>query len=103
MVMAIATDPVPGEWYENIESGQVFRVITVNEAEDTIEIQYQDGDIGELESRTWEELDLEWIEPPENWTVIYDDVEKDDLGYTDNDISPEEEADLAQRQDNEAE
>lgn len=99
--MAIAIDPIPGEWYENIETGRVFRVITVDEVEATIEIQYQDGDIGELESSTWEELDLEGVDPPESWTAVYDDIEKDDLGYTDNIISPKEGEDLTQRQDNE--
>jgi hypothetical protein len=101
MTMTTATEPIPGEWYENIETHQIFRVIDVDEMEDIIEIQYVDGDIGELESRTWEELDLEWIEPPENWTTAYDDIETDDLGYTDTGIPSEEEEKIIKRYENE--
>jgi hypothetical protein len=89
--MAIEIEPIPGEWYENIETHQTFRVIDVDETSDFIEIQYADGDIGELDRTAWEELDLEWIQPPENWTMPYDAIEQDDLGYTDIDIPTEEE------------
>lgn len=89
MIMEI--EPIPGEWYQNIETHQAFRVIDASETEGLIEIQYVDGDLGELDMAAWEDLDLEWIEPPENWTTPYDGIEKDDLGYTDTDTYPEEE------------
>lgn len=89
--MVAEIEPIPGEWYENIETHQIFRVIDVDEANALIEIQYVDGDIGELDMANWEESDLEWIEPPENWTTPYDDIEQDDLGYTDTDAHPDDE------------
>lgn len=92
-------EPVPGEWYQNVETHQIFRVIDVSETESLIEIQHVDGDLGELDMAVWEDLDLEWIEPPENWTAPYDDVEEDDLGYTDAGISEDELGSTRQNKD----
>lgn len=38
----------------------------------------------------WRELTLEPIEPPEDWTGPVDDVERDDLGYSETDMSLED-------------
>ena len=56
-------------------------VVDVNEREDTVDIQYFDGEIEELEMEEWEDLDLEEIEPPEDWAGPRDQLELDDLGY----------------------
>ena len=74
-------DPIEGNWYQNLEKGMDFMVVDVNEREGTVDIQYFDGDIEELEMEEWEEMDLEEIEPPEDWTGPLDDLESDDLGY----------------------
>lgn len=91
--MATEIEPIPGEWYENTETHQIFRVTAVDEANNLIEIQYVDGDIGELDKAAWERADLEWIQPPENWAMPYDAIEQDDLGYTDNHPTDEESID----------
>jgi hypothetical protein len=98
--MATEIEPIPGEWYENIETQQTFRVIDVDEANGLIEIQYVDGDIGELDKTVWEELSLEWIQPPEDWTMPYDSIAQDDLGYTDTD-TPDEESEIIRKPENE--
>ena len=74
-------DPIVGNWYHHLETGQDFMVVDVNEKEGTVDIQYFDGDIEELEMEEWEEMDIEEIEPPEDWTGPLDDLEADDLGY----------------------
>ena len=56
-------------------------VVDVNEVQSTVDIQYFDGNIEELEMEEWEEMDLEEIEPPEDWTGPMDDQEADDRGY----------------------
>jgi hypothetical protein len=38
----------------------------------------------------WRELELELIEPPEDWTGPVDDVERDDLGYSETDMSADD-------------
>lgn len=88
--MATEHDPIVGNWYKDIDSDQTFEVVAVDEDEGTIEIQHFDGDVEELDLDTWYEMELEFIEPPEDWTGPYDDLERDDLGYTDMPLHPED-------------
>ncbi|MGW8287993.1 MAG: DUF6763 family protein [Desulfobulbales bacterium] len=74
-------DPIEGNWYQELDKERDFMVLDVNKREGTVDIQYFDGDIEELEMEEWEEMDLEEIEPPEDWTGPLDDLESDDLGY----------------------
>jgi len=74
-------DPIEGNWYHHLGREQDFMVVDVNRAEGTVDIQYFDGDIEELEMEEWEEMDLEEIEPPEDWTGPLDKLESDDRGY----------------------
>ncbi len=61
-------EPVPGQWYENLEEEEQFRVLTMDEDSELIEIEYLDGDIEELDLEAWREMDLERIEEPEGWS-----------------------------------
>ena len=74
-------DPIEGNWYQDLDKERDFMVLDVSKREGTVDIQYFDGDIEELEMEEWEEMDLEEIEPPEDWTGPLDDLESDDLGY----------------------
>jgi hypothetical protein len=60
-------EPVKGQWYENAEEDETFRVLSVDEGAELVEIEYLDGDIEELDLDTWHEMDLERIEEPEGW------------------------------------
>jgi hypothetical protein len=62
-------EPVKGQWYENVEEDETFRVLTVDEDGELVEIEYLDGDIEELDLDTWHELDLERIAQPEGWVA----------------------------------
>ena len=74
-------DPIEGNWYQDLDKERDFMVLDVNKREGTVDIQYFDGDIEELEMEEWEEMDLEEIEPPEDWTGPLDDLESDDRDY----------------------
>lgn len=74
-------EPIEGNWYHHLDRNIDFMVLDVNLREGTVDIQYFDGDIEELEMEEWEEMDLEETEPPEDWTGPLDDLESDDLGY----------------------
>ena len=50
--------PVPGKWFENKEEDETFRVLSVDEDDELVEIEYLDGEIEELDLDTWHELDL---------------------------------------------
>ncbi len=75
-----------GEWYRRADKGEIFQVVGLDEAARTIEIQSFDGDIDEIDSDTWASLPLAFSEPPEDWTGPVDDVEVDDLGYSETEM-----------------
>ncbi len=60
-------EPVPGQWYENLEDEESFRVLTVDEDSELVEIEYLDGEIEEIDLETWHEMDLEQTDEPEGW------------------------------------
>ena len=66
--MAREYEPVVGQWYENIEDNDSFRVLSVDEDAELMEIEYLDGDIEEIEARDLAEFDLDMIEQPEGWS-----------------------------------
>ena len=65
--MARDYDPVQGQWYEDLEENEIFRVLSVDPDEEIVELQYENGDIEEIDLDTWHELDLERAEEPEGW------------------------------------
>lgn len=71
-------EPVRGQWYENLEENETFRVLSIDEDSELVEIEYEDGDIEEIDIDTWHELDLETTEAPEGWSDEPDDDEDDD-------------------------
>jgi len=84
--MATNPDPRIDQWYEDLESGRSFCVVAVDERNDSIEVQYVDGDLGEYDFASWNEVAINAIDPPEDWSAPYGEVETDDLGYSDPDL-----------------
>jgi hypothetical protein len=74
--------PEIGQWYARGDKGEQFRVIGRDNESRAIEIQTFDGDVDEIDAASWGTLSLERVEPPEDSTAPLDDVELDDLGYT---------------------
>lgn len=79
--MSNESNPIPGRWYKDLDKEEEFFVLEVYEDDDIVEIQRYDGDVEEIELDEWNDLNIEPIEPPEDWVGPYDDVEIDDLGY----------------------
>ena len=71
-------EPVAGQWYENLEEEESFRVLSVDEDSELVEIEYLDGDIEEIDLETWHEMDLERTEEPEGWSESDDEDESED-------------------------
>jgi predicted dehydrogenase len=86
-------DPVQGQWYEDLEENEVFRVLSVDPDEEIIEIQYENGDIEEIDLDTWHELDLERAEEPEGWASDDEDDEDEEEEDEDEDDWDEDEDD----------
>jgi len=94
-------EPAVGQWYENIDENESFRVLSVDEDAELVELEYLDGDIEEIDLETWHELDLEKITEPEGWAGSAEDEdeeeeekdEKDDLDETWDDDEDEDDDD----------
>lgn len=82
--------PRIGQWYVRLDKGEIFQVTGVDEESSTVEIQTFDGDLDEIDAESWRGLPLERAEPPEDWTGPVDDVEVDDLGYSQTDMRGED-------------
>jgi len=79
--------PEIGQWYAHTDKGELFQVVGRDAESRTIEIQYFDGDVDEIDAETWAALPVEPAEPPEDMTAPMDDIETDDLGYSETDMS----------------
>jgi hypothetical protein len=76
--MATEYDPRIGDWYKNVH-GDTFEIVAIDPDDGTLEIQYFDGTIEELELDSWQELPVEPAEPPEDWSGPLD-IEREDYG-----------------------
>ena len=76
--MPTEADPIIGTWYEHTDKGQKFEVVSLDEDNGIIGIQYFDGDLDEIDLDTWYEMDIVTSEAPEDWTGPVDEVPKDD-------------------------
>jgi uncharacterized protein DUF6763 len=84
--MTTITDPVIGRWYKDVENNLTFSVVAIEEDGEQIEVQYVNGDIGEYDNDSWYNSTFDYVEAPEDWTAPYDELEDDDLGYSDPDV-----------------
>jgi hypothetical protein len=75
--MSHELDPKVGRWYRRLDDAQLFKVVSIDEDEGLVEIKTVDGDIEELDSTEWVELDLEAAEAPEDY-VDPDESDDDD-------------------------
>jgi len=75
--MSHELDPKVGRWYRRLDDEQLFKVVSIDEDEGLVEIKTVDGEIEELDSTEWIELDLEAAEAPEDY-VDHDEEEDED-------------------------
>jgi hypothetical protein len=75
--MSHELDPKVGRWYRRLDDEQLFKVVSIDEDDGLVEIKTVDGDIEELDSTEWVELDLEAAEAPEDY-VDHDEESDED-------------------------
>lgn len=66
------TPPIVGNWYEDNE-GDYFVVVAIHPDRNTVEIGTVEGDVDEIDVETWSGMELQEIEPPEEWHGTMDD------------------------------
>ena len=85
-------DPVPGQWYEDLDREEVFKVVSVDPDDMLVRIQWLDGEYEDLDLEAWNELDLEKTVEPEGW-VDDEDLDDEDEDELDEDWEEEDEDD----------
>ncbi len=79
--MAIAY-PVIGDWYRRT-NGTLLKIVAADEEDATIEIQFFDGTIDEVDLDTWQGMMLERVGAPEDWSGSVD-MDPEDFSGVDN-------------------
>jgi hypothetical protein len=76
----VAPQPRIGDWYRS-SGGELFEVVAIDDADATVDIQFFDGTVGEIDREDW---DAQWddglieaAEAPEDWSGSVD-VEADE-------------------------
>lgn len=75
--MAAVALPGIGHWYRR-SNGTLFEVVAVDEQDATIELQYFDGTIDEIDLEAWPGLLIERVRAPEDWYGSVDMDPEDD-------------------------
>src|SRR3989304_2140581 len=70
--MSLKPDLKRGKGYEKAAS-QSFRVVGVDENNQTIEIQYLDGALDYIDYDAWHTMEVDSIVPPKDWEGLCDD------------------------------
>jgi hypothetical protein len=86
-------EPAAGQWYQNVEEEESFRVLSVNEDSELVEIEYVDGDIEEIDIEAWHEMDLEKTAAPEGWSESEEEEDEDEDEDEDDDDWDEDDDD----------
>jgi hypothetical protein len=71
--------PQVGDWYEHLDKGESFQVVSVDAASGTVQIQSFDGELDSIDAEDWDEMPLAAAAAPEDWTGALNDVEPDDV------------------------
>lgn len=80
-----ATHPIPtiGDWYR-FGNGDLFEVVAIDAEEGTIELQYFDGTVEEMDfedwASNWQDREIEAAAAPEDWSGSVDMDAEDDSG-----------------------
>lgn len=86
-------DPVPGQWYEDLDREEVFKVVSLDPDDMMVRIQWLDGEFEDLDLEAWNELDLEQAEEPEGWVDEAESPDEDDEDLDEEDWDEEDEED----------
>ncbi|MHB1540507.1 MAG: DUF6763 family protein [Steroidobacteraceae bacterium] len=78
----VASQPRIGDWYR-ASGGDLFEVVAIDDSDATVDIQFFDGTVGEIDREDWEaqwdEGLIEAAEPPEDWSGSVDvEVDEED-------------------------
>ena len=76
--MATELDPVVGNWYQDMDKHITFVVVALDEDEGTIEVQFYEGEIEEIDIDDWYEMSLDEASEPDDWTEADEDLDEEE-------------------------
>lgn len=85
-------EPYVGGWYDSKDFYECFKVVDCDETKNSVEIQYFDGDIEELDYETWFASHPHEIPQPEDASAPYE-LEHEDVLNLLNEIENQENLD----------
>ena len=74
--MAIESDPVIDDWYQDRNRLERFTVVAFDQDDGLLELQYENGDLEEIDLDAWYEMDIESVAMPEDWTLALDNMDE---------------------------
>lgn len=77
-------EPTVGNWYKR-PGRSIFEVVAIDEDGRTVELQYFDGTVDELDREAWDSAYIEEIEPPEDYSGSLDLAGDDYHAYAEDD------------------
>ena len=75
------------EWYKD-SIVRVMQVVAYDESNDAIEVQLFEGEGTGFDLDSWNQLEIELIEPPQDWSGPFNDLVADDMGSTEKPMHP---------------
>lgn len=70
--MAKSQPPLIGNWYYDAEEDQYFEIVAMDTDRGTIEIQYIDGEVGELDKEQWQQIHPNNVAPPKDADAAFE-------------------------------
>jgi hypothetical protein len=82
-------EPTVGAWYR-FTGSDLFEIVAYDADEGSIELQYFDGTIEEMDIEDWEaawrDATIETAEPPEDWSGSVDMEPEDEVAHSSDEI-----------------
>lgn len=88
-------EPEAGQWYEDLDREETFRVMSLDPDEGLVRLQWLDGEIEDLDLDEWNALDLELAQEPEGWVddEVSDEEEEEEEDEDEDDWDEEDDED----------
>lgn len=64
--------PKIDQWYQDSRTGTLFEIVAWDTDENTVQVQYLDGEIADLDLEFWAELALQPAAAPEDWRSAFE-------------------------------
>jgi len=78
--------PEIGLWYRDIQN-RIFGVVAIDD-DDTIEVQYYDGDVAEYDRETWDLLCMNIVAEPNDGLGPYENLNEEEVIFLNDNLQP---------------